>query len=228
MIPLTPDQVVSLCQATEEDWSWLLTHHPSCLSPAKNKTFDSSKYIIATNKLQKQLNYACLASFTPILKINKGDADILPADANDNDFGERVDHDDNKLFAVGAEMMLTYNLWTEVALVNSACGTVVDIVKPLEARAAHVVMVNFPVYCGPSLSDSHLTVIPITQIKAPNCKGMPLTLLWAITIHKAQGMTLDCVTIDFGNSEFASGLTFVTFSHVKTFHGLRVHPSDFQ
>ena len=56
---------------------------------------------------------------------------------------------------------------------------------------------------------------------------MPLTLAWAVTIHKSQGMTLDHVTVDLGNTEFASGLTFVALSRAKTFNGLRVELFDF-
>ncbi|KAF8485255.1 hypothetical protein DFH94DRAFT_619233, partial [Russula ochroleuca] len=49
---------------------------------------------------------------------------------------------------------------------------------------------------------------------------MPLTLSWAVTIHKSQGMSLDRVTVDLGCNEFASGLTFVALSQSKTFRGL--------
>jgi hypothetical protein len=53
---------------------------------------------------------------------------------------------------------------------------------------------------------------------------MPLTLAWAITIHKAQEMMIDQVTIDLGYKEFASGLTFVALSWARRFNGLRVLP----
>ena len=43
---------------------------------------------------------------------------------------------------------------------------------------------------------------------------IPLKLAWAITIHNAQGLTLDKVVIDNGKKEFSAGLTFVTCSCV--------------
>ena len=71
-------------------------------------------------------------------------------------------------------------------------------------------------------------VIPITQIRAPNCKGMLLTLAWAITISKAQRRTLDRITVDLGRKVFPSGLTaLVALSLVKPVHGSRLHSFDF-
>jgi hypothetical protein len=84
-------------------------------------------------------------------------------------------------------------------ILDCACGTIVDINKPDDARDACIAMVDFPVYCGPA-------VVPLTEIRAPNCKGMSLTLAWAITIRKAQGMTLNRITVDLGRKEFASGV----------------------
>ena len=49
---------------------------------------------------------------------------------------------------------------------------------------------------------------------------MPLTTAWAITIHKSQGLTLKKATIDLGPRDFASGLSFVAISRVKTLNGI--------
>jgi len=48
----------------------------------------------------------------------------------------------------------------------------------------------------------------------------PLTLGWAITIHKSQGMTLDSVRIDLGNGAFCTGQTYVALSRCKTQDGI--------
>ncbi len=49
---------------------------------------------------------------------------------------------------------------------------------------------------------------------------LPLTLAWAITIHKSQGLTLEKVVVDLGHADFSSGLSFVASSQVKTLGGL--------
>jgi ATP-dependent exoDNAse (exonuclease V) alpha subunit len=49
---------------------------------------------------------------------------------------------------------------------------------------------------------------------------MPLALAWAITIHKSQGLTLEHVVVDLGQTDFSSGLSFVAISRVKTLGGL--------
>lgn len=49
---------------------------------------------------------------------------------------------------------------------------------------------------------------------------IPLILAWAVTIHKAQGLTLDDVRIDLGAGAFTSGQTYVALSRARTLEGL--------
>jgi ATP-dependent exoDNAse (exonuclease V) alpha subunit len=48
----------------------------------------------------------------------------------------------------------------------------------------------------------------------------PLRLAWAVTIHKAQGKTLDAAVIDLGARAFAPGQTYVAFSRLTSLDGL--------
>jgi ATP-dependent exoDNAse (exonuclease V) alpha subunit len=55
------------------------------------------------------------------------------------------------------------------------------------------------------------------------CFQIPLTLAWAITIHKSQGLTLAKVVIDLGEKDFSPCLSIVAISHVKSLEGLAFH-----
>ena len=89
-------------------------------------------------------------------------------------------HAGPQLYAVGTQVMLTANLWMEAGLVNGSCGTIIHILKPTDNWNQRVIMVDFPEYHGPALSPLHPPVLPITQVRTGNSKGMPLTLVWAI------------------------------------------------
>lgn len=53
-------------------------------------------------------------------------------------------------------------------------------------------------------------------------KQVPLRLAYAVTIHKAQGLTLDRVFIDFDHGMFAHGQAYVAFSRARSLEGLEI------
>jgi ATP-dependent DNA helicase PIF1 len=52
-------------------------------------------------------------------------------------------------------------------------------------------------------------------------RQVPLTLAWAITVHKAQGASLDRVTVDLEGA-FTEGQTYVAISRARTLEGLEL------
>ena len=110
--------------------------------------------------------------------------------------------------ARGAHVMLTANLWVDMGLVNGAMGTVVAICYSNGGTPPHLpvaVMVRFDSYQGPTLPDSIVPITPLRRtwsVSGASCSHLqlPLKLAWAVTIHKAQDLTLDRVVINVGKS----------------------------
>ena len=51
---------------------------------------------------------------------------------------------------------------------------------------------------------------------------LPLTLAWAMTIHKSQGATIDLIEIDLGESIFAPGQAYVALSRARTSKNVKI------
>ncbi|NWQ97648.1 PIF1 helicase, partial [Burhinus bistriatus] len=121
---------------------------------------------------------------------------------------------------LGAQVMLTKNLDVSQGLVNGARGVVVA----FESEEKGLPKVRF--LCGVT------QVIKMEKwvFKGPSGvhlsrQQLPLKLAWAISIHKSQGMSLDCVEISLSRV-FESGQAYVALSRARSLAGLRVLDFD--
>ena len=100
---------------------------------------------------------------------------------------------------VGARVMLLVNLNFEKGLINGSCGTILEIkdddilVKFDNGIVENIQRFEFEFYKNDKLIASR--------------KQFPLSLAYATTTHKSQGMTLDRLFIDFSRF-FENGQTY--------------------
>jgi ATP-dependent DNA helicase PIF1 len=116
----------------------------------------------------------------------------------------------------GAQVMLLYNLNPELGLVNGARGVVVEFQGSSETP---IPLVKFRT--GAPVPVPNVSWMS-NEIEGVGRKQIPLKLAYAITIHKAQGATLDCALIDIGTSTFECGQAYVALSRVKNLDSLYV------
>ncbi|XP_057578940.1 ATP-dependent DNA helicase PIF1 isoform X2 [Hippopotamus amphibius kiboko] len=121
---------------------------------------------------------------------------------------------------LGAQVMLVKNVAVSRGLVNGARGVVVG----FEAEGRGLPQVRF--LCGVTeVIRADRWTVQTTGGQLLSRQQLPLQLAWAISIHKSQGMSLDCVEISLGRV-FASGQAYVALSRARSLQGLRVMDFD--
>lgn len=121
------------------------------------------------------------------------------------------------ILKVGAQVMLLKNLNLSNGLVNGARGVVVKYDEGLP-------VVKF------KNKVEYMVKPEKWSIKTPagailTRKQIPLKLAWAFSIHKSQGLTLDCVEMSLANV-FEAGQAYVALSRAQSMQSLRVKDFD--
>jgi ATP-dependent DNA helicase PIF1 len=155
----------------------------------------------------------------------------------------------------GAQVMLLTNKHTEYKLVNGSRGVIIGFsddndkkrltelekadktpevekqVKDLKMQlegSSRLPIVKFK-SGGTLVIDYHAW--ESDEIKGLQREQIPLRLAYAVTIHKAQGATLDCALVDIGDNTFEYGQAYVALSRVKSLDSLYIwdlNPSAFR
>ena len=122
------------------------------------------------------------------------------------------------ILAVGEQVMVTVNL-PEMNLVNGSRGVITRFED------------NIPIVCFLNGIEWKMNYnkweLDLGGESKVNKTQIPLTLAWAMTIHKSHGMTMDYVYTDVGSSIFEYGQTYVVLSRVKDLKGLCLKEIDY-
>ena len=146
------------------------------------------------------------------------------------------DHPTSEMLAlkIGARVMTLTNKRTadgEIEYVNGEIG-VVEAIDDGENAVVHVRLDR-----GPTVSvertkwskyeydfelDANTGKPIVRQKEVGTFVQIPLKLAYAFTIHKSQGLTLDCVEVKLGNGCFASGQLYTALSRCRCIKNLRI------
>ncbi|XP_058120680.1 ATP-dependent DNA helicase PIF1 [Anopheles ziemanni] len=117
---------------------------------------------------------------------------------------------------IGAQVMLLKNYNIAEGLVNGARGVVMNFVQglPLVKFKRRELVVRSEKW---SVKTASGMVLTRTQL--------PLKLAWAFSIHKSQGLTLDCVELSLAKV-FEAGQAYVALSRAQSLDSIRVLDFD--
>ena len=211
-----------LKKLNDTDFSTIIPTKIYCLKTDVNRinTYYFNKLLIETNKLKSEEvnNY-----------IENNTIECYPNNENITDSTDSskvfkygivtnekyVNKNDYEVSLIkGAEVMITRNINIENELVNGKKGKIIN-------------LTNNYVIIKDDLNIKH----KIDYYKDENAynkyvKFMPLTLAYAITVHKSQGSTLDYIEIDGSNNNFAPGQFYTALSRAKTLKNIRLKNLD--
>lgn len=162
-----------------------------------------------TYKVSKVINEIPTSSNHPLNLQNPSDEQI---EKEYNFLANNIMAEKEIELKIGTQVMCIANIDMESAeqIVNGSQGTVVEFI-------GEIPVVKFKNGIKRSVGYHVWTSEIMPKV---GVKQIPLIYAWAITIHKAQGVTLDMAQIDAGSNIFECGQTYVALSRVKNLEGL--------
>ena len=180
------------------------------LVPTKSKAFEINNYFINNIKNKKYIYKRTYKENSENLNnIEKIKLDLMSETEKENEYNyikESTLTEENLVLKKGTYVMCITNLDLGLGIANGTTGIVIDFTPE------KLPIVQF---------DKHKIVIGKKEWKSDNVPGIsvfqiPLILAWGITIHKAQGLTLDKAIIDIGKDLFEAGQMYVALSRIKS------------
>ncbi|RXG60294.1 ATP-dependent DNA helicase PIF1 [Armadillidium vulgare] len=179
------------------------------------------------------------------LKKLPGDSKIFSSVDSDPYLSDTLDNSTPVLgklhLKVGAQVMLMKNLDVSQGLVNGARGVVTGFLEQVMMLYVAIFPADSSLLKCVTIFSLSLSGLPIVKFTSGMVKELghekwsikargglvvtrrqiPLKLAWAFSIHKSQGMTLDCVEMSL-SKVFEAGQAYVALSRARNLKSLRI------
>ena len=191
--------------------------HSKNINVAKENLFD-------LEKLDGEI--FCYEAFDEIER-EKGVGTWVEKELSNNSFFRSCTAEKNLQLKIGAQVMLIKNLAQNTMLTNGSRGTIIGFRKVKRSSSTNLLpgITKYPVVRFKN--GLQLVITPqkfqsrILGMGTCTRTAVPLKLAWAITTHKAQGLSLDYVIADVGQV-FAEAQLYVALSRVSDETGLEL------
>ncbi len=103
--------------------------------------------------------------------------------------------------------------------IGEVAGMEADHIRVKKQKSDNVVLVAKETWYKLKYTYNHQSR-KIEQEPIGTFSQLPVSLGWAVTIHKSQGLTLEHLTLDLGGGTFAAGQLYVALSRAKSIEGI--------
>lgn len=213
-----------------------MNHDPLCIMPLVTSANNLNTVII--NKLKIQvITISSIDSNKANFKKSKKDKSHkeLNNDTQNNIFeklkrNQTAGLDTNLCIGIQAKVMLTRNLDTSIGLVNGAIGYITNIEVNIH-RSTDIQKIGVKFQNINHIIQMERFVADFQPSKETyNTRAQfPITLAWAVTVHKSQGLSLDHTILDIGPDIFEGGMAYVALSRgriLRNVHLIELDPNS--
>ncbi len=118
---------------------------------------------------------------------------------------------------VNSRVMLKQNLDVQIGLTNGAIGHIRKIIFNNDYNEVTSVIIKFIGLNDEYEIKKYTHDFEYRKNQYVSRTQFPLTLAWALTNHKIQGLSLDAIMVDIGTNIFENGMAYVALSRAKKF-----------
>ncbi|XP_044005441.1 uncharacterized protein LOC122850347 [Aphidius gifuensis] len=214
--------------------SFLAGNRLDALCDYIQKLPQSTVCLLPTNEMCDSINSAMLDRIKSSETINLSANDVIDCKLiykkkaekdllkNEHDASRSAGLAKNITIKIGSKIMIKRNIDYTLGLVNGALGTVLSVSKSNDGKTLQSIVVKLTKGDRECVVERIDVKFQLSDEVYVIRSQFPICLSYAMTIHKSQGVSLECAIIDVGERCFAKGMTYVALSRVTTLSGLHL------